>query len=67
MRTDCLSFPSFPNPICSNKRLKGRERRDPAGQEGTDNNTYPWATFQHMQPFQAVLKLLFRQEKEQPI
>lgn len=63
MRTDCLSFPPLPNPICSNKRLKGRESWDPAGQEGRDNNTYPWATFQHMQPFHAVLKLLFRQEK----
>lgn len=26
MRTECLSFPSFPNPICSNKRLKGKEK-----------------------------------------
>lgn len=50
MRRDCHSFSVFPNPICSNKRLKGRESGDPAGQEGKDNNTYPWATFQHMQP-----------------
>lgn len=26
MRTECLSSPSFPNPICSNKRLKGKEK-----------------------------------------
>lgn len=26
MRTEWLSFPGFPNPICSNKRLKGKEK-----------------------------------------
>lgn len=55
-------FPCFPNPICSNKRLKGKENGDPAGQGGRNNNTYPWATFQHMQPFYIVLKL-FTQTK----
>lgn len=63
MRRDCYSFPLFSNPICSNKRLKGRESWDPAGQEGRDNNTYPWATFQHMQPFHAVWWLLFSNRK----
>lgn len=67
MRTEWLSLPGFPNPICSNKKLKGKERGDPAGQGGRNNNPYPWATFEHMQPFHTVLRLLLRQRGVGPM
>lgn len=58
-------FPRFPNPICSNKRLKGKERWDPAGQGGRNNNPYPWAASKHMHPLHCA-ELVLRQREGKP-
>lgn len=56
-------FPQLPQPHLFKQKAEREREGDPAGQGGRNNNIYPWATFQHMQPFYTALKLLFRQKK----
>jgi hypothetical protein len=56
-------FPQLPQPHLFKQKAEREREGDPAGQGGRNNNIYPWATFQHMQPFYTELKLLFRQKK----
>lgn len=59
-------FPQLPLPHLFKQKAEREKEGDPAGQGGRNNNIYPWATFQHMQPFYIALKRLsFSSDKSQ--